>query len=216
MKQRKSRRNFAGLQFVIGAIAAGILGTFSQPVQAVEDFNNGGIKFDVDTVVEFEFVESNGAYQSTFGVLDVETGQKTPLLAEVKPSDNPQNVKTPTDYGRSTSKPDFHGSPGNTVPQPLAEFLFKANKRYVLYLESTYNGRPAGIVYSTNSRNLASNQQGKFEGDFLGLAQGGTVLRWDDTGAELVKKSQDDRDFNDFVIRAGGHLACPYERKINR
>jgi hypothetical protein len=216
MKQIKSRRNFTGLKFVIGAIVVGILGTFSQSVQAVEDFNNGGIKFDVDTVVEFEFVESNGAYQSTFGVLDVETGQKTPLLAEVKPSDNPQNVYTPTDYGHKTSKPDFHGSPGNTVPQPFAEFLFKANKRYVMYLESTYNGRPAGIVYSTNSKNLRSSQQGKFEGDVLGLANGGTILRWDDTGSELVKQPQDDRDFNDFVVRAGGHLACPYERKINR
>jgi hypothetical protein len=209
MKPRKSRRNFAGLKFVIGVIFAGILGAFSQSVQAVEDFSNGGIKFDVDTVVEFEFVESHGAYQSTFGVLDVETGQKTPLLAEVKPSDNPQNVKTTTDYGRVTSKPDFIGTPGNTVLQPFAEFLFKANKRYVLYLESTYNGRPAGIIYSTNAQNFASNQQGKFEGNFLGLAKGGTLLRWDDTGSELVKKSQDDRDFNDFVIRAGGHLACP-------
>lgn len=216
MKQRKSRRNFAGLQFVIGAIAAGILGAFSPSVQAVEDFSNGGIKFDVDTVVEFEFVESRGAYQSTFGVVDLETGQKIPLLAEVKSSDNPQSVNTPTDYGRVTSKPDFIGTPGNTVPQPFAEFLFKANKRYALYLESSYNGRPAGIVYSTDARNLASNLQSKFEGNLSALAKGGTVLRWDDTGTELVKKSQDDRDFNDFVIRAGGHLACPYERKINR
>lgn len=194
----------------MGVIAVGCLSIFSNPAQAAEQFSTKGIQFDADTIVEFEFVESHGAYQSTFGVLNLETGEKTPLLAEVKPSDNFQNVSTPSDYRRTPSKDDFTGTPGNTVPQALAEFYFKANNRYVFYLESSYKGRPAGIVYSTNSQNLGGNQQAKFEGEISGLANGGTITLWDDTGSVLVKPNQNDADFNDFVVRAGGHLACPY------
>lgn len=208
--QRKSLGNYAGLQILIGVIAAGVLGTFSRPAQAADQFDTNGIQFDVDTIVEFEFVESHGAYQSTFGVINLDTGKKTPLLAEVKPSDSPQNVNTPTDYTRSPSKPDFTGTPGNTVPQPLAEFEFKAKTRYAFYLESTYNGRPAGIVYSSNALNSANNQQARFDGNFSGLANGGTINLWDDTGSLLVKRNQEDTDFNDFIVRAGGHLVCPY------
>lgn len=199
---------------LVGVIATGFLGMFSKAAQAAEKFGNRGVEFDVDTIVEFEFVESHGAYQSTFGVLNLDTGEKTPLLAEVKPSDNFQNVNTPSDYRRSPSKNDFTGTPGNTVPQPLAEFAFKANKRYVFYLESTYNGSPAGIVYSTNAQNLGGNQQAKFDGELFGLANGGTITLWDDTGSVLVKPNQNDADFNDFIVRAGGHIACPYANNV--
>lgn len=218
--KRKSRSNFAGLRILKGAIhlsaiaslyTVGLLSTFSRPAQAADQFDTSGIQFDVDTVVEFEFVQSRGAYQSTFGVINLNTGQKTPLIAEVKPSDVPQDVNTPTDYTRSSSKPDFVGTPGNTVPQPLAEFEFKANQPYTFYLESSYNGRPVGIVYSTNTQNRSGNQQAVFEGEVFGLGNGGTVNLWDDTGSALVKPQQQDRDFNDFTVRAGGHLATPCE-----
>lgn len=215
--QRKS--NFAQLQILkkairLSAIAAlytaGVLGGFSRPAQAADQFDTNGIQFDVDTIIEFQFVQSQGAYKSTFGVINLDTGEKRPLIAEVKPSDRFQDVNTPTDYTRSSGKPDFTGTPGNTVPQPMAEFEFKANKRYAFYLESTYNGRPAGIVYSTNALNSGGNQQAQFQGNFLGLGNGGTINLWDDTGSVLVKPRQEDRDYNDFVVRAGGHLVCPY------
>src|SRR5919202_3774262 len=149
MMQRKSLGNYAGLQILIGVIAAGVLGTFSRPAQAADQFDTNGIQFDVDTIVEFEFVESHGAYQSTFGVINLDTGKKTPLLAEVKPSDNYQDVNRTSQYRAPGDRDprDFVGTPGNTVPQPLEEFEFKAGKRYAFYLESTYKGRPSGIVY---------------------------------------------------------------------
>jgi hypothetical protein len=224
MMPRKRRGNCTGLQILTGVIrltaiasfhAAGFLGTFSKPAQAAEQFDNSGIRFDVDTVVEFQFVKSEGAYQSTFGVINLDTGEKTPLITEVKPSDNPQDVNTPTDYSRSSSKPDFPGTPGNTVPQPLPEFAFKANTRYAFYLESTYNGRPAGILYSTNAQNPGGNQQVKFQGGISALGNAGTVILWDDTGSVLVRPREEDRDFNDFIVRAGGHLACPYAGNVS-
>jgi hypothetical protein len=209
MIKNNNHDNFVGLTILAGVMAVGFLSLFSKPAQAAEQFSTKGVQFEADTIVEFEFVESHGAYQSTFGVINLDTGEKTPLLAEVKPSDNLQNVSTPSDY-RRTSKDDFTGTPGNTVPKPLAEFYFKANQRYVFYLESTHKGRPAGIVYSTNSQNLGGNQQAKFDGEISGLANGGTITLWDDTGSALVKPNQNDLDFNDFIVRAGGHLACPY------
>lgn len=232
MMVRKRRGNRAGFH-LIGVIrlsviallnAAGFLSTVSRPVQAIEQFGNSGIEFDVDTIVEFQFVGSQGAYQSTFGVINLDTGEKIPLLYEVKPSDNPQNVNTPTDYRQSAlrsstslsvSKPDFVGTGNNTVPQPLVDFEFKANTRYAFYLESNYNGRPAGILYSKDIQNPGNSQQVKFQGELSTLENGGVVLLWDDTGSVLVKPSQEDRDFNDFIVRAGGHLACPYQSNVN-
>jgi hypothetical protein len=97
----------------------------------------------------------------------------------------------------------------------LAEYEFKAKTRYAFYLESTYNGRAAGIVYSTTSLNRGGNQQAKLEGNFFGLGSGGTINLWDDTGSLLVKPNREDTDFNDFIVRAGGHLACPYGNRAS-
>lgn len=186
----------------------------STAAQAVEEFGNRGIRFDVDTIVEFEFVESNGAYQSTFGVINLETGEKTPLLVEAQPSDTPQEIAQPSDYEDDSGladTDDFIGTPGGAVPNPLPEFEFKANTRYTFYLESSYRGQPAGIFYSTDAENSGNTQRARFEGEGLAaLANGGSLLRWDDTGSALVRLEQQDADFDDFIIRIGGHEACPY------
>lgn len=179
-----------------------------------ELFDNTEIRFDLETIVEFEFIESNGAYQSTFGVMNLQTGEKTPLLVEVKPADRAQSVEAQSTYqnnSRQGSSNDFRGTPGNTVPQPLVAFKFQANTPYVFYLESTLNGRPAGILYSTNSQNPGENKQLRFEGDFSTLGTGGVALYWDDTGSLLVDLELDDKDFDDFIIQVGGNLDCPFD-----
>ena len=65
---------------------------------AAEIFGNQGIRLDVDTVVEFEFLESNGSYQSVFGIVNMQTGEKFPLYGEVKGADALQPVAVPSDY----------------------------------------------------------------------------------------------------------------------
>ncbi len=135
----------------------------------------------------------------------------TPLIVEVKPSDAPQDPNRPLDFVDHTNtgrRNDFHWTPGNAVPTPQAEFEFKAKTRYSFYLESTYKGKPAGIVYSTDFQNLNHRQQTLFEGGMSGLSQGGTVIRWDDTG---IVKALEERDFDDFIVRIGGDLECPYQ-----
>lgn len=211
----KQSINAGKLPWWLGAIASSLLlGGLATPVQAEEIFGTEGIRFDVDTIVEFEFIKSNGAYQSIFGIVNLDTGEKTPLFTEVKPSDNPQALLEPSDYSSDLSandNDDFLGTPGNTVPEPLAEFEFQANTRYAFYLESSFQGRPAGVLYSTNFQNQTNGSRlVRFEGSLGNLADQGIAIIWDDTGSVIVKPNAQDRDFDDFLVRAGGHLACPY------
>lgn len=204
-------RRYERLQMLTGAIAGGLV-SISMPVLAADMFDNNGIQFDKSTIVEFEFVESNGAYQSTLGLINLDTGEKTPLFVEAKPSDTSQDILEPSDYQDDTSsesRDDFYGSPGNAVPEPLAEFEFKANTPYAFYLESSYDGRSVGIFYSTDARN-DGRQRSRFTGGLSELTNGGTLIRWDDTGSVLVRSEQQDSDFDDFIVRIGGHLACSY------
>ncbi|MCT7972022.1 DUF4114 domain-containing protein [Laspinema olomoucense] len=204
----------------LGAVASlsalVLLNPLSVKATGENQFDNTGIVFDLETIVEFEFIESNGAYQATFGVMNLQTGEKTPLLVEVKPADRVQSVEAESTYednsGESVSN-DFKGTPGNAVPQPLVAFKFQANTPYLFYLESTLNGRPAGILYSMNSRNPGGNKQLRFEGDFSTLGTGGVALSWDDTGSLLVDPALEDQDFDDFIIQVGGNLDCPFDNE---
>lgn len=195
---------------LIGGLTLGL----AAPAQAQDQLDNTGIQFIEDTVVEFEFLESNGVYQSTFGVINLNTMERTPLLIEVKPSDRAQAVNRPSDFEAdvgTSNADDFQGTPGNAVPTPLAEFQFEANTPYAFYLESFYNGMPAGLVYSTDIRNSGREQQVIFDGEVTNLGTGGVLVQWDDTGALLVNPPDQDRDFDDFIVRLGGHIACPLE-----
>ncbi len=221
-RQIVSQGNSSGVKTLVRAILGGLVSTSiyllgTLAAQAQENFGSEGIQFDEDTIVEFEYVSSHGAYQSTFGVIDLDTGVKTPLIAEVKPSDTPQDINKPSDYKKNNGAGgDFEGTPGNAVPKPLAEFEFKANKKYAFYLESTYNGRPAGIFYSVDAQNSVRRKRAQFEGGLSSLSDGGTLLRWDDTGTLLVKPGREDTDFDDFIVRSGGNLACPFNARTSK
>lgn len=222
--------------------ALGLLNAMSSSAVAEDIVGNQGISFGEDTIVEFEFIESHGAYQSTFGIVDLDSCKvegsgeinidsclKTPLLAEIKASDSFDTV-----YRRSTYETDlkegrnndFLGTPGNTVPVSQAEFMFKANHKYAFYLESEFDGKPAGMVYSTNVINSRGNQQALFNeedlttqtvahrrnnpafdaNNFKALVDGGLLVNFDDTGSNLVKPSNEDIDFDDFVVGMGGYI----------
>lgn len=221
--RRTSKMNRTKIHIFIGVLIGGIVSTCSLPVQAQietqtqtetqtkvsaqEFFGNNGVMFASDTIVEFKFVRSYGAYQSTFGVRNEETGEETDLIMEVKPSDNPQDVNFASDFQTENSN-DFLGTPGNTVPKDFAKFRFKAGTKYSFYLRSKYQGRNVGTLYSTDINNPGGNRQVRFEGDIFALGNGGSLIRWDDTGSRLVKRDKQDTDFDDFIIRIGGHELC--------
>ncbi len=236
--------NWTCFSFFVGTL--GLLNAMSLSASA-DVVGNEGIRFNEDTIVEFEFIESHGAYQSTFGIIDLDSCQtnssgtimfksciKTPLLSEVKASDSFDTV-----YRRSTYKTnlqtgrdnDFVGTPGNTVPEFKQEFLFKANKKYAFYLESKFDGKPVGTVYSKDLHNSSGNRQALFtkEGllstediakrrnvppdetnQFDSLINGGLLINFDDTGSALVRSDLEDADFDDFVVGMGGGIICNY------
>ncbi len=199
MKQNKQK-------WLAGAIAAGLLGSVALPVQAQEAFDNRGIEFSEETIVEFEFVETQGANRSEIGVINLETNQRTVLFEEVKPYDN-FNPGQP--LARLPVAGDFRGTvSGGTVRQRLTEFTFEANTPYALYLESfsPTTGRSLGTVLSTSS--LAAQFNGELDGGQLGQIVGSRLI-WDDDGLPGERK---DNDFDDFVVEAGGYLidfTCP-------
>ena len=222
----------------------GLLNVCTQSAIANDYVGNKGIEFEEDTIVEFEFIESHGAYQSTFGIIELDSCQtdiegaiifetcvKTPLLAETKPSDSYQTVFRRSTYEDNLNRAndDFIGTPGNTVLQPTTEFAFQAGERYAFYLESYYEGKLAGVVYSVDFFNTQNNRQALFNEElpatqlasrrnipqsetnqFESLVSGGLLLRFDDTGSTLVKDEYQDVDFDDFVVGIGGYESCLY------
>lgn len=206
--QRQSAANSAGLGRAIGAVSVGVgwlASSFSMQAYAADlSIGNQGLQFGQDTTLRTEFVESHGAYQSTFGVINLTTNEKTPLLIETKPSDNPETIFKPSMRRSSVgTKLDFLGTPGNAVPNPTSNYTFRPNNQYVFYLESTFNGRPTGILYSTDRLNPEQERHVQFNGSIASLCQpSGMLLGWDDTGSRIVRSRPDqDRDFDDFIVR---------------
>ena len=253
-KLTKLRVNWTclGLLGTLGLLNSMSLSVLAQEtVNNNEDIvNNNEIKFAEDTMVEFEFIESHGAYQSTFGVIDLDSCEingsqitnfescvKVPLLAEVKASDHLDTVYRRSTYEtdlQAARNNDFLGTPGNTVPIFQAEYLFEANKRYAFYLESNFEGKPAGTVYTTDFLNSQGNRQALFNQEgltkeaiamrrnnpaidanqFEALVNGGLTLNFDDTGSTLVKVQDEDTDFDDFVVGIGGYN-CNFSQAQN-
>ena len=197
-------------QWLMGAIASGLLGTLAPSVKAQDIFDNRAIQFPEDTIVEFEFLQSHGSYQAALGVRNETTGEETILFQEVKPYDafgTNQPVETSRGQDDLGTRSDFVGTvEGGTVPNQFSEFMFKANNRYVFFLESV---SPTGQT----RRSIVSTQNfARFNGRLNGGISGnitGTRLSWEDGGR--VEVGSDD-DFDDFVIEAGGYLIdvnCP-------
>jgi hypothetical protein len=210
LKSNRSSRRISSMAF--GLSLGWLASSLAIPARAADmSIGNQGIRANKDTTLQSEFVESHGAYQSTFGVINLTTKEKTPLLIETKPADNPDIIFRPsTKIDDAGSELDFLGTPGNAVPEPSRQYTFKPNNDYVFYLESSFNGRPTGILYSTDSLNPNSEQHVKFNGDINSLCQtGGMMLNWDDTGSRIVRnRDAQDRDYDDFIVRMRD-TACP-------
>jgi hypothetical protein len=179
---------FGKLLIGCGAIATAAFGTMVQSASAAEQFNNQAVQFDRDTIVEFQFLSSNNAAQSTFGVLNLTTGEKTALISETRAQDKPGK--------------NYVGSAGKTVRKPFAEFTFKSGTAYSLYLESSLKGKAATTVYSAPDKNGGA-QLAKFDNDATALGTQGVKIAWNDG------VSGKGSDFNQFLVVAGGGIGCP-------
>ncbi len=170
------------------AIAAAAFGGFVQPASAAEQFDPQGIKFDRDTIIEFEFLRSNNQAQSTFGVVNLATGERTPLIAETRATDKPKGK-------------DYTGTPGKAVRKPYAEFTFQSNTAYGFYLESKLKGKAPTVVYSTPDKN-GGVQLSRFNNDVTALGSQGIQIGWNDGMSA-------NSSFDGFTVIAGGGVGCP-------
>lgn len=173
-------KTFASVTAVLATTIA--VSGVNSAAQAATIFSNSGIQFDTDTLVNFSFLSSQGAYTSSLKIFQTQNLSQAvaTLFSEVKPSDN----------GAAN---DWRGTFGNAVTSatgsnPVA-FLFKAGTSYTLGLDSGVNG----LVYSTNNLNSSATQQAAFSGN---LFAGGSTIWFDDRGAG------NDKDFNDFGVTA--------------
>ena len=205
---------------VLGLMAAATtaLVSYATPSQAAslmpgESFGTQGIKFLENTELKFNFVQSNGAFQSTVKLFEVGAGNSLTfvkdLFVETKGSDNSWHN-------------GWLGTCGDTVAFTEAtsctsSFTFLANKTYTLGLDSGVNG----IVYSTTALNNfapGGTQQAVFN-SFGSQAQADTTpftgansaeFQSGDPLAMMVRIGFDDRgngndtDFQDVTITAFG------------
>ncbi len=189
---------------VIGITAATAIFGIAGPASAFT-FGTNGISFDTNQEVKFNFVSSNAAYQSTLKIFEVlsngtvQAVNNGVLFEEVKASDN-------------GSKKGYQSTLGNAVQMVNDTFTFLAGKVYTLGLASTYNGKDAGIVYTTSSLNRSGLQRSVFG------STGGEEAKAFEAASSLqsanpfngpaaiafedVKWAAADKDFNDFAVTA--------------
>jgi len=179
---------FHQLLISCSAIATAAFGSLVQSASAAEQFNNQTVQFDRDTIIEFQFLGSNNAAQSTFGVLNLATGEKVPLISEARAQDRPGK--------------NHVGTAGKAVRKPFAEYTFKSGTPYTLYLESTLKGKGTTTVYSAPDKNGGA-QLAKFDNDATALGTQGVKIGWNDG------ISGKGNNFNQFLVIAGGGIGCP-------
>jgi hypothetical protein len=187
---------------ITAATATAMLGV-AGPANAFT-FGTNGISFETNQEVKFNFSSSNGAFQSTLKIFEVLTNGPVEaagggLFEEVNASDD-------------GSKRGYEATLGNAVQMVNDTFTFVAGKVYALGLASTYNGRDAGIVYTTSSLNRSGLQRAVFgsTGGQEGIAlPGASSLQAGNPFSgpvaiafEDIKWASADGDFNDFVVTA--------------
>lgn len=208
MQIRRRNKRPIESQLILTALAVGLGSFLATPAQAQDSFGNTAVEFPIDTTVEFEFKESHGAYQSTLGVINLDTREEVDLFAEVKPYDSYQTgqPQVPVPGQDNTGMPrDYLGTvDGGTVKDRLIEYTFKANTPYAFFLESVSpTGQTRRTVLSTDT--LAATFDGNLDSGTRNAVTGSRV-KWDDSGLPQAGK---DNDYDDFIIEAGGFLINP-------
>ncbi|HEY9811490.1 MAG TPA: hypothetical protein V6D13_19350 [Halomicronema sp.] len=178
------------LKHLAAITAVTVLGGALSPIaEASTLFGNSGIRFDKDTTVKFDFLESHGIYKSHFGVQQL-GGSFISLLKENQNADV-----------QNTNVNDWLGTCGISVLECTSSFTFKAQTDYKLVLQSYekiqldttkwgYRDNPDKVVdSSSNAAVFTSNSANSY------------TLAWDDGYGG-------DKDTNDFFVKASWQKAA--------
>lgn len=189
--------NFKQNLVATAAAATALFGVVSGPAQAF-DFGNGGMKFDEDTVVDFNFLESHGYYKGLLGVLGP-GGTKTYLGIQ-------ENKFSDTD----TSLGEWQGTCGNAVTTCTDSFTFKAGQTYSLFLDSWGATKRNTTVYSTTALNTGSQVK-----DGVSYAFGQQVKFFDDLSVLNDTKIRSDKSLQSKLVTTPGLANTdPYGKTI--
>lgn len=200
-------------QILTTAATTAIVGLASVAPAQAASFGTSGISFAEDTKVEFELIQTYGAYKSDLRVYEVENdvivGDLGLLFEEVQAAD------VVDANGRPTSDP--LGTAGNAVEGSPAYFTFLAGKEYSLgvvnygWWQNKETDDPRyTTVYSTTGLNDDGMQRAVFgstggseldEFDASLYTEGNIFGDWlnisfDDGG------NGDDKDYQDFTFKA--------------
>lgn len=179
-----------------GAVSSILLAT--SPARAGDlfsTFSAGTFSFAKDTTVEFTFLESHGAWQSTFGILDTVTKAKTSLFAET------------ASWGATGGTEANDWLNLDFVDRKLATFNFLAGRQYQL----AYWGNEPGTKHDATFSDVkiaegsytyqatGPNYKGTPQFKTISFAPG-VILGWED-GWEK-KAGRGDGDYNDLIAGA--------------
>ena len=200
--------------FLTAAATTAIVGIASVAPAQAASFGTGGISFDKDTTVDFEFTQSYGRYRTDLRIYEVKDGgifsDLGTLFKEVKAADVVGANGAPTS--------DPLGTVGNAVVDYQASFTFEADKEYALgivnygYWQNNPNATPfGGIFYSTSSLNTGGTQQAVFGSsggeelfeftDASLFQEGNPFAGWVDISFDDAGNNND-KDFQDFTLKA--------------
>lgn len=173
--------NLAKTSTVLGLVAGSALALSAMPADAAS-FNNGGILFDTDTKVDFEFLESHGAFKSTLSIVEADA------------KDTPVYTLFTENEAFISGRDDYKGLCPETVTVPGTDsctnwFEFQAGVEYSLLLDSGNNGK----VWSTDALNMPVETLAEFS--FVQNDAGKYTIDFEDKGFAPY-------DFNDFTITA--------------
>ncbi|AFY67511.1 PEP-CTERM sorting domain-containing protein [Geitlerinema sp. PCC 7407] len=196
------KRNLASLGLVAGSLLA--IASPGQAASLTSDvFGSGGISFDQDTTLAFDFLESRGKYRSNFGVYVEEGGDRS--LVETLFSE----VGAGYDPGSTDASNDWLGTCGVTVLDCAANFTFRAGQTYFFGLTGA-NGTvfsdglstvfryasDGSYTYNTQGPNWIQNNPGVTP-DRKTVAVGSQEVL-----VAINDSYEADVDVNDFIVKA--------------
>ncbi len=199
------------------ATTATVLLGFAGAAQAFS-FGTGGIKFDSNTDVKFNFVQGNGWFQSTLSVYEVIKNASGSYSLGSKVADlfkETRNVNVGS--GAHNGYYSSHVSQGGVVETVQSTVTFLAGKIYTLALSSvTPKGASMGTVFSMSALNLGKGQRAVFGAphstaisgnDGVALTSPSSYSSGNPFSGPVTIGFEDtvgggDRDYNDFIVTA--------------
>ena len=180
---------FSALQKVLTAAVAAttLVSAVSLPAKALT-FGNSGILFGQDTQVKFEFLQSQGKYQSKIGIYEV-VGGVTNFVQWLFQEDL---------RAFDTTSNDFLGTCGVSVSVCKTAFTFQSGVEYALGITPTQSPQSSGVLFSTNALNPVDPITGQVQALFTSIGSGKFQINFEDNG--WIENGT--RDYNDFVITA--------------